>query len=168
MRWASRDPLLAALSVLAAVAVLAAAWFGWSWASAAADDDLGYARERDAALAAATRGLVVLHTLEHTTAERDLRAWEAVTAGTLRSDLAGDRPGQLSKARKQKVRSAASPVRAAVVELDTFQGTARVIAVLRISLGTGGGKPADGIRRMNAELLRVDGAWKVSSIEAAT
>lgn len=162
-----RDPVRDGLLVLTVIAVLTAGWFGWSWASASWDADLAYAAERDAVVDAAARGLVVLHTIDHRSATTDLDAWNAVTAGSLHADLSGDRPGQVKRAQAGKVVSTARLVRAAVTELDTHGGTARVIAVLRVSLATKGGKPAEGGRRMNAELVRTDTGWKVSTVEAA-
>lgn len=163
-----RDPVRDGLLVLTVLVALTAGWFGYSWVSAATDDDLSYGRERDAVLGAASRGLVVLHTMDYRRAAADFGEWQSVSAGRLRSDLAGDREGQLKRAKSGEVISSARPVRVAVTELDGYAGTARVIAVLDVALTAKGHKATDTRRRMNAGLVRTPAGWRVSSVEAAS
>ncbi|MPY96390.1 MAG: hypothetical protein GEU97_00015 [Actinophytocola sp.] len=158
---------MATLAVLTVVAVAAAAWFGVAWASAARDDGLAQAEQRDAVLRAAERGLVTLHTIDHREAERDVAAWLDVTAGGLHRDLEGDRAGQVEQARQTKTVSSAELLRAAVTELNAHAGTARVIAVLEVTLEARGEKASTGRKRLNADLVRRDGQWQVSAVEAA-
>ncbi|MGH3451747.1 MAG: hypothetical protein ACRDQW_13680 [Haloechinothrix sp.] len=167
-RLRSQDPVRDGLLVATVLAVLAAGWFGFSWASAAADSDLSYGRDRDAVLAAAGDALVTLHTVDYRTVERDLDAWHAAATGALLRDLADERQDQLQRTKQREVVSTARLARAAVVELDAFAGTARVIAVLDVSVATRDGKPSAGHRRMNADLTRTDSGWKVSAVEAAS
>ncbi len=162
-----RDPLVATLALLTVVAVAAVVWFGVAWASAARDDGLAQAQQRDAVLRAAEQGLVTLHTLDHREAERDVAAWLDVTAGGLHQDLAGDQAGQREQARQTKTVSNAEVLRVAVTELNAHAGTARVIAVLSTTLETQGKKASTGRKRVNAELVRRDGQWKISVVEAA-
>lgn len=157
-----------ALAGLTIAAVLVAGWFGLSWISAAQDSELRYARERDAAYQAAATGLVVLHTIDYRTAERDLDRWNDVTAGELRSDLRGDRDGQLKRASGGQTVSTAKLVRAAVTELDDHAGKARVIAVVDVRLATKDRKASTDRRRMNAELARGPRGWKITTVEAAS
>lgn len=164
-RW---DPMRDGLLVLTVLAVLAAGWFGFSWARAATDDDLSYGRERDAVLDAASRGLVVLHTMDHRRSARDFDAWLSVSAGALHDDLGDDREGQLKRAKSGKVISSAKLVRVAVTELDSYTGTARVIAVLDVSLATKEHQAESSRRRVNAEVTRMPAGWRVSSVEAAS
>lgn len=162
-----RDPLVATLAVLTVVALAAAAWFGVAWVSAARDDGLARAEQRDMVLRAAEHGLVTLHTLDHSEAKRDVAAWLDVTAGGLHDDLAGDRAGQREQARQTKTVSSAELLRVAVTELNGHAGTAQVIAVLTTTLETRGEKESTSRKRVNAELVRHDGRWKISAVEAA-
>lgn len=162
-----RDPLVATLTVLTVVAVAAAAWFGVAWVSAARDDGLAQAQQRDAVLRAAGQGLVTLHTIDHREANRDVAAWLDVTAGGLHRDLEGDQAGQVEQARQTKVVSDAELLRAAVTELNAHAGTARVIAVLSTTVATGGENASTGRKRLNADLVRRDGQWQISAVEAA-
>lgn len=157
-----------ALAGMTLVAVLLAGALGLSWVSAAQDSELDYARERDAVYEAASSGLVVLHTVDHRTAERDVDRWIDVTGAELRSDLKGDRDGQLERARRSKAVSSAELVRAAVTELDNHAGKARVIAVVDVRLASNDGKASTDRRRMNAELVRGPYGWKITTVEAAS
>ncbi|GAA5112269.1 hypothetical protein [Haloechinothrix salitolerans] len=163
----SRDPLVATLAVLTVVALAAAAWLGSAWISAARDDGLAKAKQRDTVLSAAEHGLVTLHTLDHRGAKRDVAAWLDVTAGGLHRDLAGDKAGQRERARRTKTVSDAELLRAAVTELNGHAGTAKVIAMLRTTLETKGEKSSTDRKRVVAELVRRDGQWKISAVEAA-
>lgn len=163
----ARDPLVATLAALTAVAVAAAAWFGMAWGSAASDDGLARAAQRDVVLQAAKQGLVTLHTLDHREAKRDVAAWLEVTAGGLHRDLAGDQAGQREQARQTKTVSSAELLLVSVTELNGHAGTAQVIAVLTTTLETRGEKTSTGRKRVNAELVRRDGRWKISAVEAA-
>ncbi|MGH3517278.1 MAG: hypothetical protein ACRDQ7_07640 [Haloechinothrix sp.] len=165
--YPSQDPVRDGLIVAAVLAVLAAGWFGFSWASAASDSNLSFGRERDVSLTAAESGLVTLHTVDHRTATRDLAAWDSVATGALLGDLSGDRVGHLERTKQGEVVSTARLVRAAVVELDAYAGTARVIAVLDVSVATKDGTPSQRHRRLNADLTRTAEGWRIAAVEAA-
>ncbi len=159
--------LTRALTVVAALAVLAAAWFGWSWWSAAQDDGLTRGRERDAVLAAAAGQLVVLNTIDYRTGAKDVDRWLGVTTGRLGKDLTGDRQLQIDRANTGKTVATARFKQAAVTELDAVAGTARLMAVLDVSVSTGGGAAAPKVSRLTVDYQRVEGGWKVSAVQAA-
>ncbi|WP_370942935.1 hypothetical protein AB5J62_28150 [Amycolatopsis sp. cg5] len=155
------------LVVLTALAVLAAGWFGWSWWSAAHDDGVSLARDRDAVLSAASTELVVLNTIDHRTAAADVDKWIAATTGRLGKDLADDRQVQVDRAASTQAVASAVLKQAAVTEVNPAAGTARVIAVLDVLVGTGGAAPAPNVSRLNVDLERTTAGWKVSAIQAA-
>lgn len=163
-----RDPVRTVLLALVVLAALAAGWFGFSWFSAAQDAELSYGRERDAVLQVAGEALATLHTVDYRTAGKDIDRWLRVTAGDLQGELDADRESQVKRARSTKTTSTAKLVQAAVTDLDAHGGTARVIAVLDVRLARAGGKPATERRRMNADLARAAGGWRVSGVEAAS
>ncbi|MGH3432686.1 MAG: hypothetical protein ACRDQB_07605 [Thermocrispum sp.] len=163
-----RDRALAAAVVLVVLAALAAGWFGFSWLDASRDGDVAYARERDTVLRLAGDGLATLHTVDHSSAERDVGRWLDVTAGELHRDLRADQDGQVEQARETRAESTAKLVRAAVTDLDAHAGTARVIAVLDVRLDRRDAKPDTDRRRMNANLARGAQGWRIVSVEAAS
>ncbi|MGI6869408.1 nuclear transport factor 2 family protein [Amycolatopsis sp. 3B14] len=154
------------LGALAAVAVLAAAWFGWSWWSAAHDDGLVRARDRDAVSTAAGDALVALNTIDYREAGAALDRWIAVTSGQLGSSLSGDRQGQVDRATAAKLVATASLRQIAVTEVDG--DTARVIAVLDVSIASDGGEPKPGRSHLTADVARADGTWKITSVQGAS
>lgn len=167
MSDARRDPVRDVLVALATVALLAAAWFGWTWWSAAHDEQLSLARERDRVLAEVSTALVTLNTIDHRTAQQDVDNWIAATAGQLHDDLSGDRQLQLDRAAGTRSVAEASLLKAAVTELDAVTGTARLVAVLDVQVATKG-EPATSRRsRLTVEAQRTSDGWKVSTVQAA-
>ena len=161
-----KDRVRDGLGAFAALALVAAAWFGWSWWSVAHDDKLSLARDRDAALAVAGGGLVVLNTFDYRSGERDMDRWIGVTTGRLAKDLTADRKLQLDRANTSQTLATASLRQAAVTELNAHAGTAKLIAVLDVRLSTGGATAAPALSRLNVDLTRTDGGWKVSAVQA--
>ena len=70
------------LGVLAVVAVLVAAWFGWSWWRTAHDDFASGSRDRDAVLAAASDALVALNSVDYRDAGPAVDRWTAGRRGS--------------------------------------------------------------------------------------
>jgi Mce-associated membrane protein len=163
----TRDPVRDGLFVLAAIAVAAAAWFGWTWWSSAHDDASLRGQDRDAVLAAASDGLVALNTIDYRTAQHDVDRWVQVTTGQLGKDLSGDRELQQQRATASKAIATATLKQAAVTELDHDAGTARLIAVLDLRVSTNGAPPAVNRSRLNVDFSRTGQGWKVSAVQSA-
>ncbi|WP_409491805.1 hypothetical protein [Amycolatopsis sp. cmx-11-12] len=159
--------LTRSLTVVAALAVLVAAWFGWSWWSAAQDDGLARGREREAVLTAASGQLEVLNTIDYRTGAKDVDRWLGVTTGRLGKDLTGDRQIQIDRANTGKTVATAKLKQAAVTELDAAAGTARLMAVLDVEVSTGGGPAAPKVSRLTVDYQRAEDGWKVSAVQAA-
>ncbi|GLY66345.1 hypothetical protein [Amycolatopsis taiwanensis] len=154
------------LSVLAVLAVLSGAWFGWSWWRSAHDDFAARVQDRDAVLTAASDALVTLNTIDYREAEPAVDRWIRVTTGELGKTLGEDRQAQLDRATANQTQASASVDQAAVVELRG--DTARVIAVLDVRLSTKGAPGTSNRSRLNAELTRTPDGWKVDSVQAAS
>ncbi|MET7996293.1 hypothetical protein ABZU76_35930 [Amycolatopsis sp. NPDC005232] len=154
------------LVVVPVLAVLAAAWFGWSWWRAAHDDALARGRDRDAVLAAASTELVALNTIDYHNGGADVDRWIGATTGQYGANLAGDRQLQLDRATSTKTVSTASLLQAAVTDLDPAAGTARVIAVLDVRVSTGGGAAVPKQARLTVDFARDGDAWKVGGVQA--
>ncbi|WP_103351614.1 hypothetical protein [Amycolatopsis sp. CA-128772] len=155
------------LVVLAVLSVLAAAFSGWSWWRAAADDSAARGRERDAVLAAAGPQLVTLNTIDYRTAAADVDRWIAATTGQYGTDLAGDRQLQIDRASAARTVSSASLVQAAVTEIDPSRGAARLLAVLDVRISTAGGAASPKTNRLTVDASRSADGWKIAGVQAA-
>jgi Mce-associated membrane protein len=151
----------------AVVAVLAAAFSGWSWWHAASDDALARGRERDAVLAAAGPELVTLNTIDYRNAGTDVDRWISATTGQYGKDLSGDRQVQVERASTARTVSTASLVEAAVTEIDAAAGKARLLAVLDVRVSTGGAPASPRMNRLTVDVSRSDSGWKVAGVQAA-
>lgn len=158
-----RDRLVPAMVVVAAVAVLGCAGFGWQWWSAAGSDFARTGSARDTALRDGAHALTILNTIDHRSAERDVDEWLAVTTGQLHDDLENDRDRHIDRAMEGKTVATASISRAALAELDERGGTARLLAVVRVELSGQARRSA-----LVADLTRNGDAWKVSAVQAAS
>ncbi|MDQ7802288.1 hypothetical protein Q5425_00995 [Amycolatopsis sp. A133] len=155
------------LVVAAVLSVLAAAFSGWAWWRAAADDSAARGRERDAVLAAAGPELVTLNTIDYRSAGADVDRWIAAATGRYGKDLAGDRQLQIDRATTARTVSTASLVQAAVTEIDVNTGKARLLAVLDVRVSTGGGAVAPRLNRLTVDVSRSPAGWKIAGVQAA-
>ncbi|GAA5160291.1 hypothetical protein GCM10023214_23970 [Amycolatopsis dongchuanensis] len=152
-------------SALAAVSVLAAAWFGGSWWRVTHDDVAKRADDRDAVSAAAGEALAALNTIDYHDPGPAVDRWLDVTTGQLGRTLSDDRQDQIARATASRTVASAKVNQAAVAELNG--DTARVLAVLDVQLSTNGAPSATSRARLNATLTRTGGVWKVDSVQAA-
>ena len=155
------------LIVAAVLSVLAAAFSGWSWWRAAADDSFARGRERDAVLAAAGPELVTLNTIDYRSAGADVDRWIAATTGQYGKDLSGDRQLQIDRASTARTVSSASLVQATVTDIDVSRGTARLLAVLDVRVSSGGGAASPRLNRLTVDVSRSADGWKISGVQAA-
>ncbi|RZQ64727.1 hypothetical protein [Amycolatopsis suaedae] len=150
---------------LVLVAVVFAGWAGWSWLSAATDDGLGYAAERDAALAAGREQVAVLNSLDHTRVDADIARWLEASTGPLRERLAGTDAATRQAWRDGGTVSKGTVLDAAVSELDDHAGTARLLASVEITVAKAGAAPSVDRNRFTAKLTRTDAGWKLSALD---
>ncbi len=159
----SRIPLLVAAGVLVAClafAVVALVVYLTSGSST----DSSAAAARDNLLLSARQDIVVLNTLDYHAVDAGLKRWASASTGTLHDSLTN-----VTAAEKQHIVSAksvttAKVLDAAVVSLDTKDGSATVIASVEITVTPDGGTAVVKRERLRAELTRVNSVWKVSSI----
>ncbi|MFI1014978.1 nuclear transport factor 2 family protein [Streptomyces sp. NPDC020965] len=166
-RTARTHPLLAGALALSVLAAGFAGWGGWSWYAAAHDDSAGYAKQRDAALAAGEQAVLNLNTLDHRDIERGLDVWEESATGELRKQLTDGR-GQFEKQiRQARTVSSATVLSGAVTELDDRAGRASVMVAVRITVTAPKGEPVRKESRMLGELTRTGDGWKLSALGQA-
>jgi Mce-associated membrane protein len=156
------------VKVLLGVVVLAlafAGWGGWTWWQAERDDSLAYATARDEVLAAGRTQVATLTTLDYHDVDGGIDKWLAVTSGGLRDELAAT-----DKATRQQLKDNATVATgrvldAAVSELDTRSGSAKLLVSVEISTAKDGAAAAAKRNRFVAGMSRVDGEWKLSALD---
>lgn len=166
-RRLSRDPLVRVASLVTLVAAAAAAWFGWSYHSAAGDENLAYAAERDRVLAAANQAIVNLNTLDHRNVDAGLKVWQDSTTAELYDEIAQGRSRLEAEVKKAETTSTAKILESGLTELDTRAGKAAVIAAVRITITGAEGRPSENTRRFAGQLTRTSSGWKLSALGQA-
>lgn len=166
-RRLSKDPLVRIASLVALIAVGAAAWFGWSYHAASGDDSLAYAAERDRVLAVAGQEIVNLNTLDYRQVDAGLKVWQDSATAQLYDQIVQGREQLKTEVRKAKTTSTAKILESGITELDTRAGKAAVIAAVRITITGADGKPTDNTRRMAGQLTRTSDGWKLSALGQA-
>lgn len=94
-------PLRTATGVLAAVALLAAGWFGLSWYRAAHDESLALRMTRDTVLQDGQQATVNLNTLDYRRVQDGLTLWEQSAHYLMRCRPTGTRTPAPSPTRKR-------------------------------------------------------------------
>ncbi|MDH6577245.1 hypothetical protein [Kitasatospora sp. MAP5-34] len=150
-------------------ALVAVAYFalsaGW-YAQTRSDDSLAYAKARDTVLATAREELARLNTVDASSVDEGLRQWLDATTGPLRDQL--QRTGAADGATLSQAGTSArgTVTDAAVTELDTRAGTARLIATVQVTVSRGTAAPSTDRKRFEAALARTPGGWKVTALTA--
>lgn len=168
LRDAKSDKVVVGLLAVVVLAALAAGWTGWSWWQSAHDTGLARAHARDAVVHDARNALVALHTVDYRTAQEDIDEWSTVTAKDFDSGLVSADDDQLAQLKKSKTVSSAKIRSIAVTELNTHQGTARVMATLQAEIRAGKQKPQHRHSLLQAKLTENKDGWKISGVQAAT
>lgn len=166
-RRLSRDPLIRVASLVTVIAAAAAAWFGWSYNTAAGNDDLAYAAERDKVLAVANQAIVNLNTLDHRNVDAGLKVWQDSTTAELYDEIAKGRSRLEAEVKKAETTSTAKILESGLTELDTRAGKAAVIAAVRITITGAEGKPSENTRRFAGQLTKTSSGWKLSALGQA-
>jgi len=164
-----RRPVRMAVIVSTVIAVLgggAAAWYGWSWWSAANDGSLSYARTRDDVLRIGQQAIANFNTLDSGHADEGLKRWEASATGSLLDEITNNYASYVQRAQDAKMVSTAKILDGAVTELDLHAGKAMVIAAVDITVTPAGGQAVDKRNRFQGELTRTTAGWKLSNISA--
>ncbi|GAB3904870.1 hypothetical protein GCM10029964_099290 [Kibdelosporangium lantanae] len=149
--------LLSVLAVLAVVAAGITGWFWWHSPTAA------LAADRDTVLADSQRYAVDLNTLDYRNPDFD--RWRNAATGALLDRLTRNEDADKANALNTRTVSTARVVTAAVTNLNSHTGSASVIAAVEITLSLNGAAPAPKVSRVDMDLTRTPGGWKVSGLE---
>ncbi|WP_225845105.1 hypothetical protein [Streptomyces sp. HPF1205] len=149
-----------------ALAALVCTLGGWTFVHVRGDGDLRYAKARDAALGDGRRDIAALTTVDSGHLGRDLGTWLAVTTGPLHDTLARTHTADETSLRRSGASTRGTVTDAAVTELDTRAGTARLIATAEVRTTPRTGAPATDRKRFEATLARTPRGWKLTALTA--
>ncbi|MGH3808958.1 MAG: MCE family protein [Pseudonocardiaceae bacterium] len=157
-------PLRTATGVLAAVALLAAGWFGLSWYRAAHDESLALRMTRDTVLQDGQQATVNLNTLDYRRVQDGLTLWEQSATGALLDEMQANRDTYARAITDSKTTTTGRTLDGAVAELDERAGTARVLICVDVTSYREQGDASCVRRRMKLEMRRGGHVWKVDKL----
>lgn len=149
-----------------AVAAVLCALSGWSYASTRGDQALSYGKARDSVLTAGQRGIARLNTVDPAHLSDDLDGWLTTTTGALHDQLARTHSADAASLKASGTATVGTVTDAAVTELDTRAGTARLIATVQVRLTPRTGAATTDRKRFEADLSRTGGGWKLAALTA--
>ncbi|MET0237019.1 MAG: hypothetical protein ABW224_20385 [Kibdelosporangium sp.] len=153
------------LAVLAVLAVAAAGFTGWRWWTSSNSAAADLAAQRDNVLAVGQRQVVELNTVDFQTLDADFDRWRDAATGPLLERLIRNRESDRKTALTARTVARAQVVTAAVTTLNTYNGTANVIAAVEITLSQNGTRQPPKVSRMDVDLARTGDGWKVNALE---
>lgn len=156
------------VKVMLGVVVLAlafAGWAGFTWWQASRDDSLAYATARDEVLAAGRTQVATLTTLDYHDIDAGIDKWLAVSTGGLRDELAATDTATREQLAANATVATGRVLDAAVSELDTRAGSAKLLVSVEISTAKDGSPPSAKRNRFVAGMSHVDGEWKLSALD---
>jgi hypothetical protein len=156
-------PLAVALAVFV-VAVVCAAWFGWSWYSAANTAPPAYSQARDRALADGEQAVQNFNTLDYQHVGQGIQLWLQSSAGALHSEVLRGQAQFEQQVRQAKTITTARVLDGAVTALNTRAGTATIIVALQVTVIPAKGAPVVKQNRLQAALTRTAAGWRLTEI----
>ncbi|WP_051386036.1 hypothetical protein [Actinokineospora inagensis] len=159
-----RHPVYLGLLVLMMVSTVFMAWFGFAWLRAYNNDDLDVARTRDEAARVAGAALVTVSTLDYRHVDQDLDRWINASTGALHDDFVNRRATSKTTLEQAKTTTTASVLKIAVTDLRDREGTATVIAALKVDVTPEGKQATPKYLRLQATVVRTDQGWKLSDV----
>ena len=151
---------------LVLVAALFCGWSAWSYWQARSDDSLSFGRTRDEVLRTGRQKIADLNSMDGTRIDAGLRRWLDASTGPLRDELRRTQAASRQRLLSAGTTARATVLNAAVTELDTRAGSARLIASIQIALARPGGATTTERRRYEAVLARTGQGWKLRSLTA--
>jgi Mce-associated membrane protein len=156
-----RDPARL-LTILVAVAAVAALVLGVLWAVTVTDDSLGLAQSRDNVLVDARQAAINLNTLDSANVEPGLDLWEQSSTGGLLEEFRANRAEYAGLVTQSGRSTTATVADAAVAELDQRAGVARVVVGVDVQVTVPGEDPVLLRQRLQIEMTRTEQGWKAS------
>ncbi|RJQ69453.1 hypothetical protein D5S17_30140 [Pseudonocardiaceae bacterium YIM PH 21723] len=150
--------------IAAVLMFVAAAVFGGLWWFASQDAQLKVIREREAVLTAGQQAVQILSAADYNKVEDTLNGWEATTTGGQLDELKGLHSERAKLLVETKTVVTASIRQTALTELDVAAGKASMITIVDTKTTTTQGGPTPLRARIQAELTKVNGTWKISGL----
>lgn len=138
----------------------------WSYADTSGDGALSYGKARDAALADGTRDIARLNTVDAAHAAADLDQWLTATTGPLHDRLSSTHTADTTTVEQSGTSTRGKVTDAAVTELDTRAGTAKLIATVEVQVTPASGTATTDRKRFEAGLSRTGDGWKLTALTA--
>ncbi|WUH23639.1 hypothetical protein OG370_11530 [Streptomyces sp. NBC_00448] len=138
----------------------------WSYADTRGDGALSYGKARDAAQGAGEQGVARLNTVDSAHVDRDLDGWLGVTTGPLHDQLTRTHGSDTATMKAAGTSTNGTVTDAAVTELDTRAGTAKIIVTVQVRLTPKSGTATTDRKRFEANLSRTAGTWKLAALTA--
>ncbi|MBD0734483.1 hypothetical protein [Streptomyces sp. CBMA29] len=149
-----------------AVAAVVCALGAWSYADTRGDGTLDYAKARDAVLADGQRDITRLNTVDAAHLDRDLATWLDTTTGPLHDRMSRTHTADAAALKQSGTSTRGTVTDAAVTELDTRAGTAKLIATVQVRVMPRGGAATTDRKRFEAGLSRTSDGWKLTALTA--
>ncbi|NRQ48728.1 nuclear transport factor 2 family protein [Aeromicrobium sp. YC3-14] len=152
--------------VLLGVALLVAASGSFAWWQTSGDEDRKTAETRDAVLLQARQDIATMNTLDYRKVDAGVKAWGAVTTGTLRDQLTQVSKEDRQLLAEQKKISTGRVVDASVVDLDASSAT--VIAAVEVTVQDAAkpdSEPTVKRNRFSADIVKVGGRWRIETLQ---
>ncbi|WP_069467422.1 hypothetical protein [Actinacidiphila rubida] len=148
------------------VAALLLGLSAWSYLATRGDDGLRFGKARDAALTAGRDDIARLNTVDAAHLDRDLGLWLDATTGPLHDQLTRTHSADAGQLKAAGTSTRGTVTDAAVTELDTRAGTAKVIATVQVRVSPRDGTATTDRKRFEAGLARTGGTWKLTALTA--
>jgi Mce-associated membrane protein len=150
------------------VAAVLCALSAWSYADTRGDAALGYAKARDTVLAAGQQDITRLNTVDAAHLDRDLGQWLDATTGPLHDQLSRTHAADTAALKASGTSTRGTVTDAAVTELDTRAGTAKLIATVQVQVvpKSDAGAATTDRKRFEAGLSRTADGWKLTALTA--
>jgi len=146
------------------VALACAAWFGWSWHSAAGATPTSADRQRDTALADGEQAVQNFNTLDYRHVKQGIRLWLQSSAGALHSQVQRSQASFAKQVGQAKTVTTARVLDGALTALSTRNGTATIIVALQITVTPPTGSPVTKRSRLRGQLTRTAAGWRLTEI----
>jgi Mce-associated membrane protein len=151
-------------ATLVVVAAGFAAFFGWSWWSAAHDESLQFSRDRDTVLQQGQQDIVNFNTLDYHNVDNGLNRWLDASTGQLHDEIQQGRDDSKKRIQDAKTTTSAKVVDAAVTQLDDRAGTATLIALVDTVVSPDGGQAVTKRNEFQAAMTRTPSGWKINAL----
>ncbi|MXQ68068.1 hypothetical protein GQ466_29035 [Actinomadura rayongensis] len=155
-----------ALAVVA-LALVFAAWGGWSWYTAAHDDGLKFSELREQVRQAGEQDVQNLSTFDYRRFAQGLASWRDSSTGELHDQIVQGSAQFEKDVQSTKTITSAKVLSSGVTELDERAGKASMIFAVRITATSPDGQPSVKQSRLAARLERTPSGWKVSGLGEA-